>query len=364
MINIVFVVGARPNFMKVAPMLKEIQKNYAWSINPILVHTGQHYDFNMSNIFFEQLGVSKSPVCFGIGSGTHAYQTGEVMRKFEEFLETTAPKIDLVVVVGDVNSSMAAALVAAKANIPVAHVEAGLRSFDREMPEEINRIVIDSVSTLFFITEHSADENLRFEGQTEYVYRVGNVMIDTLVDKLPAARALDAYKTYGLDKGEYILLTMHRPSNVDDKEKLTSILKTVDEISQEHKVLFLAHPRTQKQMKGFGIVAENVIIEDPLGYLETLSLMENAKLVLTDSGGMQEETSFLGIPCITLRENTERPITIYGGTNTLVPNSDDLYEKVVSILSLSEPREVNLPLWDGKTSERIMKIIYGWIKHA
>lgn len=354
--NIVFVVGARPNFAKVVPMLKEISAEYANKFRPVLVHTGQHYDFYMSHIFFEQLGISLTPVYFNVGSGTHAQQTSKVMEKFEKYL-MSSPKIDFVIVVGDVNSSMAVALVAAKANVPIVHVEAGLRSFDRSMPEEINRIVIDSVSTIFFTTEPSADSNLRREGHSMNIHRVGNVMIDTLKDNLKFSRRLSIHERYGLKHQEYILLTMHRPSNVDNKTKLALLVETIDEISEKCTVLFLTHPRTQKKMDQFGLVTKNIICERPLGYLETLSLMEDAKLVVTDSGGIQEETTFLGVPCVTLRENTERPITVSHGTNVVAGDDISKYKQVI-LEALSQGRQMSdIPLWDGQASKRIMKIL-------
>ena len=353
--NIIFVAGARPNFAKVVPVLKEINKSYSIKFNPVLVHTGQHYDFNMSIIFFEQFGISLTPVCFNIGSGTHAQQTAAVMTKFEEYL-ARSPKVDFIVVVGDVNSSMAAALVAAKANITIVHIEAGLRSFDRTMPEEINRMIIDSVSTIFFTTEPSADANLISEGHNTNIYRVGNVMIDTLKSNLKASRKLDIYERYGLQRGKYILMTLHRPSNTDTKEKLGSIINIMDKIAKKSAVLFLVHPRTQKRMGQFKINPKYIICEEPLGYLETINLMENARLVVTDSGGIQEETTFLGIPCVTLRRNTERPITVSCGTNIIAGNEDN-YEQTI-LESLTKVKQtVNIPLWDGKASERIMRIL-------
>jgi UDP-N-acetylglucosamine 2-epimerase (non-hydrolysing) len=351
----VFVVGARPNFMKVAPIIKEIQANYAEKFCPVLIHTGQHYNTNMSKIFFEQFDIKVVPIHFHVGSGTHAIQTGEVMRKFESFLETF-PGVDLVVVVGDVNSSMAAALVASKANVPVAHVEAGLRSFDKAMPEEINRIIIDSISSIFFTTEPSADDNLWFENHKKHVYRVGNVMIDNLKNNLLAARKLNLYEKYGLNKGEYILLTLHRPSNVDNKDKLASILKIIGEVSQQCKVLFLVHPRTEKKMGQLSLA--NIILEQSLGYLENLSLMENAKLVITDSGGIQEETTFLGTPCVTLRKNTERPITVTHGTNIIAGDNESLYKQIIlDRLEQKNMKKMPIHLWDGYASQRIMKIL-------
>jgi UDP-N-acetylglucosamine 2-epimerase (non-hydrolysing) len=360
--NIVFIVGTRPNFIKVAPMLKEIQKKYSNKINPILIHTGQHYDFNMSDIFCSQLDIVLKPVCFNISSGTPAQQIGEIMKKFELYLKNS--NIDLVVVVGDVNSSMAASLVAAQAAIPIAHVEAGLRSFDKSMPEEINRIIIDSLSTFFFTTEPSADENLKLENHKTNIYRVGNVMIDALKNKLLLASKLNTYKKYNLIKKKYIVLTLHRPSNVDNKDKLFIILNTIKKISQSYKIIFLIHPRTQRKIKQFEFDLfnknENIIFEPPVGYLENLNLMKNSRLVLTDSGGMQEETTFLGVPCITLRKNTERPITVSYGTNIIAGDDESLYEQIIlnTLIEKNIKKNIKIPLWDGRAAQRIMKIIW------
>jgi UDP-N-acetylglucosamine 2-epimerase (non-hydrolysing) len=263
------------------------------------------------------------------------------------------------VVVGDVNSSLAAALVAAKKLIPVAHIEAGLRSFDLSMPEELNRIIIDSISTMLFTTEPAADFNLESENHIAHIYRVGNVMIDTLKSKLPEAKKLDTYKRYGLKRGEYVLVTLHRPSNVDSKVKLTAICNVMKKISKKHKVIFLAHPRTQKKIKQFKLSLENIIYEEPVGYLENLNLMDNANVVVTDSGGIQEETTFLGVPCVTLRRSTERPITVVCGTNVVAGVDHRLYEQII-LDALSKKRIKDAPqihLWDGKASERIMRII-------
>jgi UDP-N-acetylglucosamine 2-epimerase (non-hydrolysing) len=352
--NIIFVVGARPNFMKVAPLLKEVLK-YSAKFNPILIHTGQHYDFNMSKIFFEQLNISLKPICFNIMSGSQTQQTAEIMIKFEEYLKTSI--IDLVIVVGDVNSSLATALVAAKKNIPIAHIEAGLRSFNKEMPEEINRIIIDSLSTLFFTTEPSADENLEIEGHKLHIYRVGNVMIDTLKNNLSLSRKMKSFSKFNLAKKDYIFMTLHRPSNVDNKEKLTSIIQMIDKIAEKHKVLFLIHPRTKNRIVEFDIQTKNIILKEPLGYLESINLMENSKLVITDSGGIQEETTFLGVPCVTLRKDTERPITQSHGTNIIAGEDETLYEQIICE-SLNKENVVNsIPLWDGNASKRIIKIL-------
>lgn len=353
--NIIFVVGARPNFMKVAPILKEIQNNYSKEFCPMVVHTGQHYDFNMSDIFFEQLKIPINPVCFNIGSGSHAWQTAEIMKEFDTYLNNVS-KISLVVVVGDVNSSMATALVAAKKHIPIAHIEAGLRSFDKHMPEEINRIIIDSISDILFTTEPSANMNLMDENRKNVTYYVGNVMIDSLIDKMSEIDSIKKYQEYDLCYKNYILMTLHRPSNVDNENKFKSIISTIDKISCMYPVLFLVHPRTKKKIKEFNISLKNIICEEPMGYIENINLMKNAKLVITDSGGIQEETSFLQIPCVTLRGNTERPVTVIMGTNVIAGTDEKLYEKFI-INALERKSFSKIPLWDGQASKRIMNIL-------
>jgi len=356
--NIVFVVGTRPNFVKIAPLLDEAQKNYLELINPILVHTGQHYDANMSDIFFDQLNISISPICFNIGSGTPAQQIYEIMDKFSDFFKT-APVIDMMIIVGDVNSSVAAALAATKANIPIAHVEAGLRSFDKTMPEETNRIIIDALSYLFFTTEPSADENLRSEGHKENIYRVGNVMIDSLKKNITLSKKINAYSKYDLKRKNYIFSTIHRVSNIDNERKLSCILKAIRKVSGECHVLLSTHPGTHKKINEFHLNTDGVTLIDSVGYLESLNLIANAKMVVTDSGGIQEETAFMGIPCVTLRKSTERPITVDCGTNVIAGDDEDQYERIIleTLSNLSTKNASKIPLWDGKASERILKVL-------
>jgi UDP-N-acetylglucosamine 2-epimerase (non-hydrolysing) len=358
LLKIVNVVGARPNFMKIAPLIRAMN-NRKDCIEHILVHTGQHYDKSMSDDFFIQLEIPEPDINLGIGSASHAEQTALIMMAFEKVLLQHKP--DLIVVVGDVNSTIACSLVAAKLGIRVAHVEAGLRSFDRTMPEEINRILTDAISDLLFTTEESANENLRKEGLPEYkVHFVGNVMIDNLVYCLNKIQNL-GLSFSDLKENEYALITLHRPSNVDDPKILMRILNAFGEISTKIKLVIPLHPRTQKNIEDFGLakqmqaIAENAIITGPIGYLEMLRLMKTAKLVITDSGGLQEETTYLGIPCITMRENTERPSTITLGTNILVGNDmDTLLSNAGQVISNYHKHGEIPPLWDGMASVRII----------
>ncbi len=354
--HVLSVVGARPNFMKVAPIHKEL-KSRGGQVSRI-VHTGQHYDEQMSDVFFRQLGLPQPHVYLGVGSGSHAQQTARIMSAFEPVLEKESP--DVVVVVGDVNSTLACALVAVKLGIPVAHVEAGLRSFDRSMPEEINRLVTDSISDLLLVSEQSGIENLLREGvPEEKTVFVGNVMIDSLVCFLETARKLTVLSDYNLEPGSYALVTLHRPSNVDDFDRLAIVVDTLERIGKILPVLFPAHPRTIARLKSAGLhdrlaSAPGVHLTEPLGYLEFLHLMDKAAVVLTDSGGIQEETTYLGIPCLTVRENTERPSTVEIGTNRLVPLSPDrIMELVLAADELRRDAAVP-PLWDGRTSSRIV----------
>ena len=343
--RIVNVVGARPNFMKIAPLLREYRRHPGFT--PILVHTGQHYDANMSDQFFRQLDIPAPDIDFGIGSGTHAEQTAKVMIEMEKFL--LAQPADLVVVVGDVNSTMAATLVAAKLCIPVAHVEAGLRSGDRTMPEEVNRIVTDALSDYCFTTSPDADENLRHEGiPAEKIHFVGNVMIDTLLRLKDSA---------GKSEGRYGVVTLHRPSNVDDRATLDGILSALDEIHQDLPLVFPVHPRTIGKLKQFNLQSKLKLIE-PVGYLESLRLLAGATMVLTDSGGMQEETTALGVPCLTIRENTERPVTVTEGTNTLVGTSRDRILSEARKILAGHGKRGRLPkYWDGHAAERIVQCL-------
>ena len=361
MIQVLHVVGARPNFMKAAPIVREMAK-YPLEFEQLLVHTGQHYDDEMSQVFFDDLGLPQPDVYLGVGSGSHAEQTAKVMLAFEPVLKEQKP--DLVLVVGDVNSTLACALVCAKMDVPVAHVEAGLRSFDRTMPEEINRVLTDQIADLLFTTERDADENLRREGVTEEkIHFVGNVMIDTLLRHKERALALDVLGEYGLQPQGYALLTLHRPSNVDVPEVLSGILDALAEIQARLPILFPAHPRTVRRVREFGFEARLAAmpylrVTEPLGYLEFLNLMANARLVLTDSGGIQEETTILGVPCLTLRENTERPVTVTQGTNTVVGSDPQrIVAEALAILD-GKGKAGRVPeLWDGKAAERIVAIL-------
>lgn len=357
--KIISVVGARPNFMKVAPLHKAFQ-NYKNEIKHIICHTGQHYDEKMSKIFFEELEMPEPDFYLGVGSGSHAEQTAKIMIEFEKILLKENP--DLVVVVGDVNSTIACALTAAKLNIKTAHIEAGLRSFDRQMPEEINRILTDSISDFLFVSEKSGLENLHREGvDPKKIFFVGNIMIDSLVARIAKADNSDILNQFNLNPGEYVLATLHRPSNVDNQENLTQIIDALEEIGSIKKVLFPVHPRTKNNIYKFGInnrINGNIILTEPLGYIEFLSLIKNSALIITDSGGIQEESTFLGVQCITARSNTERPITVEVGANHLLGSN---YEKIkntaIDILN-GKKKKCSIPaLWDGKTAERIATII-------
>ncbi len=359
-IRIINVCGARPNFMKIAPLM-DAYKSFP-EIEPIIVHTGQHYDEKMSDLFFRQLGIPEPDINLGVGSASHAQQTAKIMETFEPVVLEYKP--DYVLVVGDVNSTIACALVATKLGVKVIHVEAGLRSFDRTMPEEINRILTDSISDLLFVSEESGVVNLRKEGADEKrIHFVGNVMIDTLIKHRKRAEQTNVLETLNLEAKQYGLITLHRPANVDNEEKLKSILEGLGEISKDIPLIFAIHPRTKKNIEKFSLQNlldsfPNIRLTEPFGYLEFLKLMANAKVVLTDSGGMQEETTILGTACMTLRENTERPSTITDGTNRLVnPWRDDI---IAGWQELKEnpPKADRKPrLWDGQSAQRIAKII-------
>jgi UDP-N-acetylglucosamine 2-epimerase (non-hydrolysing) len=361
MLKIISVVGARPNLMKIAPLARVMGKKHG-EITHLLVHTGQHYDHDMSATFFNELEIPEPDVNLGVGSGSHAEQTGKIMIEFEKVL--TEYKPDLIVVVGDVNSTIACSLVASKLGVKVAHVEAGLRSFDRTMPEEINRILTDAISDFLFTTEESANKNLRREGiSEEKIFFVGNVMIDSVIHCLEkignVALPFDA-----LRENEYAVVTLHRPSNVDDPEVLRNILSAFHTISKRLTLVVALHPRTLKNIKAFGLegqlnqISHNAIVTGSLGYLEMLRLNRSARMVITDSGGLQEETTYLGIPCITMRENTERPSTIEMGTNVLVGNdSDRLFYYFEKFMSNNFKKGQVPPLWDGKAAERIVDIL-------
>src|SRR5271165_3120178 len=353
--HILHVVGARPNFMKAAPVLQALARQDR--VRQTLVHTGQHYDFNMSDIFFQQLGMPAPDINLEVGSGSHAQQTSQIIARFEAIVVEHKP--DWVVVYGDVNSTVAAAIVCAKLLIPVAHVEAGLRSFDRTMPEEINRLLTDQISDLLFTPSEDGNRNLEKEGiAPEKVHLVGNVMIDTLVRLLPYARE----RTPDSTPDRYALVTLHRPSNVDDIAWLKSLFDMLLETSRDLPVLFPVHPRTRARMAEAGIEFSGgnskLEILDPIPYIEFLALQNRAAVVITDSGGIQEETTYLGVPCLTVRENTERPITVSMGTNTLVGRDiQRLRTELEAILAGKAKRGTIPPLWDGHAAERIALVM-------
>ncbi|MEZ6194467.1 MAG: UDP-N-acetylglucosamine 2-epimerase (non-hydrolyzing) [Planctomycetota bacterium] len=352
-LQVVAIVGARPNFMKVAPRAWAARERADVVID--VVHTGQHYDRNMSDLFFEELGIPEPRVNLGVGSGSHAQQTAEVMVRFEA--EVLASRPDVVLVVGDVNSTIACALVAVKLGIPVVHVEAGLRSFDRRMPEEINRILTDSISDRLYVTERSGIENLRREGvPDERVRLVGNVMIDTLLRNRELAERSEILERLGLEAGRYGVLTMHRPSNVDDPDRLRALWGAVARVSGELEFVFPTHPRTRARIEALlAEVPARVRLIEPAGYLDFLKLQAHARLIMTDSGGIQEEATILGVPCLTMRENTERPVTIEVGCNRLVgtdPARIEAAAREALAAGASAPRTPEL--WDGHAAERIV----------
>jgi UDP-N-acetylglucosamine 2-epimerase (non-hydrolysing) len=364
-------VGARPNFMKIAPIVHEIQRTAG--IDHRLVHSGQHYDQQMSESFFEELHIPKPDVNLEVGSGSHAWQTAEVMKRFEAVVLEWKP--DVVMVVGDVNSTLAAALVASKLGVTVAHVEAGLRSFDMSMPEEINRKLTDAISDLLFVTEQSGIQNLLKEGvEQDKIFLVGNVMIDCLVEHRKIAEKSEILRRLGLQKdgakaSAYGLLTLHRPSNVDDPAVLRDILSTIATLAEKMPVFFPVHPRSLERIRQFGLgsylaeeksgaAARGIVPLPPLGYLDFLCLMDHARLILTDSGGIQEESTILGVPCLTLRENTERPVTVEQGTNQIVGRDPKKILAAAALVLGTERRAVKAPeLWDGHAAERIVKIL-------
>ena len=370
-LKIMSIVGTRPNMMKVAPLLAELRRHN--EIAPVLVHTGQHYDYSMSQVFFDQLGVPPPDYNLNVGSGPHYAQTAEIMRKFGDLVQKDRP--DMVLVAGDVNSTIACALVAAKERIPVAHVEAGLRSFDRSMPEEINRILTDALSDLLFTTEESANQNLANEGVApDKIFFVGNLMIDSLVRALKIARPSSLRCELGLRAKPYVVLTLHRPSNVDNEDELKRTLESIAEIAQRLPVVFPAHPRTARNIEAAGLTAvrawkggllpsRGLWMMPPASYLDFLDLIQHAVMVITDSGGVQEETTFLGVPCLTYRENTERPVTVSMGTNRVV--GCDPQQLLLSALETLEnanhsqhrSARIRPPLWDGRTSPRIVSIL-------
>ncbi|MBN1754827.1 UDP-N-acetylglucosamine 2-epimerase (non-hydrolyzing) [bacterium] len=354
-------VGTRPNLMKIAPLMKAMEEKGGFE--PILVHSGQHYDQNMSQVFFEQLQIPKPDYHLGVGSGKHGEQIAKTLIHFEEVVVKLIPR--LIVVVGDVNSTVAGALVGTRYGIKVAHVEAGLRSFNWEMPEEQNRVLTDRLSDFLFTHSPEAEINLLNEGiDSQKIFFVGNIMIDSLVRFRAQARERSTIlKRLQLTPGSYSLLTLHRPSNVDTKEGLEKIIRLLRMVQERIKIIYPIHPRTQKSLDKFGLSyylkdLSNLVLIEPIGYLDFLSLTEKAKLVMTDSGGIQEETTYLNIPCLTLREETERPITVLKGTNTIVGTDEDrILAEIENILNGNPKRGIIPELWDGKTSERIINIL-------
>jgi UDP-N-acetylglucosamine 2-epimerase (non-hydrolysing) len=368
-VKILSVVGARPNFVKIAPLMWEMRKFP--EIISTLVHTGQHYDVRMSGQFFQELRIPPPDISLEVGSGSHAHQTAEVMKRIEPVLEEEHP--NLVLVVGDVNSTLAAALTAVKLQIPVAHVEAGLRSFDRKMPEEINRLATDAISDYLFVTEESGRRNLLNEGvPPEKIHFVGNVMIDSLEESRNLWRNSSIHRQLGLEKGTYGVITLHRPSNVDGGEKLNDVLRALAEIANELPLIFPVHPRTRRQLetesRAISFLSPSlekaetsqrgILCIEPLGYLDFLALTASARLIFTDSGGVQEEATVLGVPCLTLRDNTERPVTVTHGTNKIVGSSPEkILEAARQVLANLQQAPTRPPLWDGKASQRIVAIL-------
>jgi UDP-N-acetylglucosamine 2-epimerase (non-hydrolysing) len=353
--KILAICGARPNFMKIAPIMWEIQRRTG--IKGYLVHTGQHYDQKMSELFFEQLRIPRPDVDLGVGSGSHAVQTAEVMKRIEPVISEQKP--DVLLVVGDVNSTIACALTAVKMGVPVAHVEAGLRSFDRTMPEEINRILTDSISQWLFVSEPSGMENARREGIPEdRLFFVGNVMIDTLLATRQQIEQSDIQREMELKDRDYAVVTLHRPSNVDDPVSLERIIDVLGQLQRDMPIVFPVHPRTRKAMNSNGAKPmPNLRLVEPLGYLDFMKLVAHARIVLTDSGGIQEETTVLGVSCLTLRNNTERPVTVTHGTNILV-GSDPANIAAVWRQALTAPKRGGVPeLWDGHTAGRILDVL-------
>lgn len=360
--KIISVVGARPNFIKIAPIHRAFRA-FSGDIRHLICHTGQHFDENMSDIFFRDLELPVPDHHLGVGGGTHAEQTARIMVEFEKVVMLEKP--DLIVVPGDVNSTLACSLVAAKLHIPLAHVEAGLRSFDRSMPEEINRVVTDRLADLLFVTEQSGMDNLIREGiDPVKIHFTGNVMIDSLVYYLPRIRARETAVNLGLDPGRFVLVTLHRPGNVDDLNQLGEMVGLLNALASRRAVVFPVHPRTKANLEKYRLTARmdaRVMMTEPMGYLDFLSLVGQAELIITDSGGIQEESTFLGVQCITLRNSTERPVTVDVGTNQLIgTNLVRAHDAALAILEgYRKPGQIP-PLWDGKAAERISRAIHGY----
>lgn len=358
--KIFLVGGTRPNFVKIAPLWWGF-KNHKKEFDVKIVNVGQHYDYEMSRIFFDEFRLPKPHYTLDILPGSHGSQTGQIIIKFEELLINNIP--DLVIVVGDVNSTLAAALVSVKLQVPVAHVESGLRSFDSTMPEEINRILTDRISNMLFVSEPSGLVNLKNEGITDSVYLVGNVMIDSLKNNIKKIKSISTSRELGFKNNDYGVITMHRPSNVDSKQSLKKMIQILQLLTVDRKFVFPMHPRTEKNLISAGLYKKtksikNLTIIKSLGYFEFMNLIINSAVVVTDSGGIQEETTWLGIPCITLRENTERPITVATGTNTLTGLNMNLIRKTLkNIKSFNSLAHKPPPLWDGKTAKRIIVLI-------
>lgn len=358
--KLTIIAGARPNFMKIAPIIHSIEKSNIENRELIeyrLVHTGQHYDKNMSDTFFEELNIPKPDANLGVGGGTQAEQTAGIMIEFEK--ELTDNPSDLVIVVGDVTSTMACSIVAKKLNTKVAHIEAGIRSWDLTMPEEINRMVTDSLADYYFTTTEIANENLRrFGANEEQIYFVGNVMIDTLLTNIDRFKKPEFFNQLNLKEKEYLVLTMHRPANVDEAEKLKALMSEIVSNVRDLPIIFPIHPRTAKIFIDLGIEANNLFIVEPMGYLEFNYMVKHSKAVITDSGGITEETTVMGIPCITLRDNTERPETCTIGTNELIGTNPTTIKPTLDKLFLGNWRKGGIPeLWDGKTSDRIIETL-------
>lgn len=356
--KIALIAGARPNFMKIAPVIQALrvaQTNGA-QLEFRLVHTGQHYDDKLSKVFFEQLEIPDPDINLGAGSGTQAEQTGRIMVEFEKYLLSNP--VDLVIVVGDVTSTLACTIVSKKLNIKVAHIEGGIRSFDMTMPEEINRLVTDSISDYFFTTSQVANDNLKKAGVSkERIFFVGNTMIDTLQSNVSKAMQPAVWQAAQLKTKDYFVLTLHRPSNVDDPEKFSRLMRTIDGLATG-KVIFPVHPRTKRNLDSIAASLKNVVATEPLSYLEFIYLLREAKAVVTDSGGIQEETTVLGVPCVTLRKNTERPETVTTGTNQLIGENPEQLKEAFENINSGVWKKGQVPeLWDGKTAERIVEVL-------